>query len=441
MNLGINLPDSGDDYYGWDIGPLAVAADGSTQSDEYIAARLVSPGPKGYKTNLDRQLAILKSNGISCVRMYLLADGVNLPPPTIDSRKKQWQVSSSTLDPTHLSDFRTILEACVRQNMLIMPVFVDFYLFAPPRIMIYHYGGPRDPKASSGAVYVYETSRNSIGPVVPDSVDDFVTDFYSDPSQLTYQDNSKSVDWHKFIKGGRAPILRSRGEVDSFLKSTLQPLLNLAASQADFKRQILAWDIISEPEVALANYLSSDPSAGWSMYATDPVEGYPLAYFIEASASMILSFQMKATVGFQTAMPLGQDDGFQSSLMGNALSAEIAEIKKVVTTILLSNSCFLPQCHYYPGHSAQTNLLPKETFKLPSGSRLILGEFGTKINSAPGKSPWGSDIPASDSVSARLQVAKSKGYDWAFPWAAIDGIEHSRFDEATIKQYKAFQSQ
>jgi hypothetical protein len=439
MNLGINLPNGGEAYYGWDIGPQAVAVDGSTQSDEYIAARLVSPGTRGDKTNLDTKLANLKRYGIDCIRMWLLSDGVNLPPPTIDSKKKQWQVTSSTLDPTHISDFRTILEACVRQDMLIVPVFVDFYLFAPPRIMIQHFGGPDDPKVSSGAVYVYETSQNSIGPVVPDSVDDFVTDFYSDPSQLAYQDNSKSVDWHRFVKGGRAPILRSRGAVDSFLKSTLQPLLNVAASQADFNRQIVAWDIINEPEVALAKYLSPDPSIGWSMYAADPVEGYPLVYFIEASASMIFSAQMKATVGFQTAMPLGRDDGFQSSLKGNALSTEITEIKKVVTTILLSDSRFLPQCHYYPGHSGQTDLLPKETFKLPTGSKLILGEFATKIDSTAGKSPWGSDITATDSVSARLQAAKSKGYDWAFPWAAVDGMENSRFNQATINQYKAFQ--
>lgn len=153
---------------------------------------------------------------------------------------------------------------------------------------------------------------------------------------------------------------------------------------------------------------------------------------------MIFSSQMKATVGFQTAMPLGQDDGFQSSLKSNALSTEIVDIQNVVTTILLSDSRFLPQCHYYPGHSGQTDLLPKKTFKLPTGSSLILGEFATEINSA-GKSPWGSDITASDSVTARLQVAKSKGYDWAFPWAAIDGMEYSRFDQATINQYKAFQ--
>jgi hypothetical protein len=76
---------------------------------------------------------------------------------------------------------------------------------------------------------------------------------------------------------------------------------------------------------------------------------------------------------------------------------------------------------------------------LPTGSSLILGEFATKIDTTSGKSPWGDDISGNDSVTARLQVAKSKGYDWAFPWSAIDGIEYSRFDQPTLNQYKAFQ--
>lgn len=430
MNLGINLPWGSRDSYGWDIGPQPIGADGSTPSAEVTANRMVSPGANGDKTNLDTRLSSLKKIGISCIRLFLLADGVNLSPPTIDSKKKQWQVPSSSLDPTHLSDFRTILEACVRQNMQIMPVFVDFTLFQPPAIMIQHLGAC-DTQATSSAIY--------ITPPMPDSVDDFVKNYYADPAQKDFQNDSKSVDWNKFIKGGRAPILRSRDQVDAFLKSALQPLLNVAASQDDFKRQILAWDIINEPEVAIAKFLSSDPSEGWGLYAFDSVEGYPLAYFIQASAAMILSFQMSATVGFQTAMPLGQDDGFRSSLKSNALSKEIAEIQKVVTSLLLPNSNFLPQFHYYPGHSGQTSLLTRKTFKLPSSRSLILGEFATKIDASSGNSPWGSDIPDKDSVTARLQVAKAKGYDWAFPWSAIDCLAYSRFDQPTQAQYRVFQ--
>ncbi len=202
MKLGINLPWGTRDSFGWDIGPQAVAVDGSTQSASYLANRLVAPGANGDKTNLDTRLASLKSVGISCVRLYLFSDGVNLTPPTFDGKKNQWQVPSFTLDRTHVSDFRTILEACVRQDMQIMPVFVDFNLFAPPAIMIQHSGGPGDKKASSNAIF--------ITPPIVDSVDQWVKTYYANPTQKNFESNSNSVDWHKFIKGGRAPILRGK---------------------------------------------------------------------------------------------------------------------------------------------------------------------------------------------------------------------------------------
>lgn len=420
MNLGINLP-WGD--YGWDIGPQPVAVDGSKPDDSEVANRLLSPGANGSKTNLDATFSSLKKLGIECVRMFILADGTNLKPPTIDDNG-DWQVPATALDNTHLSDFRTILEACVRQKMQIMPVFVDFNLFAPPAIMIQHLGGIDDPGLNSHGVWV---------PPGNDSVDDFVDKFYKDEVEALFKDNSRSVDWHNFIKGGRAPILRSRDQVDGFLKSTLRPLLDVADSQADFKEQILAWDIINEPEVALTNSLNS-----WKSVASDPVNGYPLAYFIQAGAAMILSFDMKATVGFQTAMPLGQDDGFQSSHKSDALGGQVAEIQKTVTTLLLPNRNFMPQCHYYPGDSGQNKLLAKSIFKLTIGATLILGEFATRINASLKQSPWGSDVPGTDSLVARLQVANSKGYDWAFPWSSLSGLDdRSWFDP---QQYKAYAS-
>ena len=434
MKLGINLPWGGNDHYGWDIGPQPVAVDGSKPDDAWIAARLLSPGANGSKTNLDAQFAALKKLGIQCVRMFILADGTNLNPPTIDNNG-QWQIPSNSLDPMHLSDFGTVLQVCVRQNMLLMPVFVDYQLFAPPAIMIQHLGST-NMTLSSDAVFI---------PPGQDSVDDFVDNYYQDPVQALFRNDSRSVDWHKFVKGGRAPILRKRDQVDGFLKSTLKPLLDVSESETDFKQQILAWDIMNEPEVAINMFLND---SNWKANASDPVLGYPLAYFIQASAAMILGYDMKATVGFQTAMPLGQDDGFQSSLQVkdasgnttyNSLGAEVTEIQKVVTTLLLPNPNFLPQCHYYPkdsaGNSGQTKLLSKSAFKLGIGSTLVLGEFATRINSS-GPSPWGSDIPGTDSVVARLQAANSKGYDWAFPWSATSGIDgRSYFDPQQYKNY------
>jgi hypothetical protein len=191
--------------------------------------------------------------------------------------------------------------------------------------------------------------------------------------------------------------------------------------------------------VAIAKYLLEDLSNGWSSYASDPVDGFTLAYLIGAGAEMIFRSKMRATVGFQTAMPLGQDDGYRAMMANTFQGEQIADIQKMVTNFLLPNINFLPQFHYYPGHSGQTSLPAKKSFKLPPGSSLILGEFETLINSAAKKSSWGSDISGNDSVTARLNAIKNKGADWAFPWSADDRQEYSRYDQPTRDQYKAFQ--
>ena len=74
--------------------------------------------------------------------------------------------------------------------------------------------------------------------------------------------------------------------------------------------------------------------------------------------------------------------------------------------------------------------------KLPPTTQLILGEFATRIDDGAKHSPWG--ISGSDTVLARLQVAATKGYDWAFPWSATDGIERSPFNAYTQTQYPQF---
>ena len=436
MNLGINLPYGSSASYGWDIGRQPEAADGSTLTSTKTSP-LLAPAPNSMNNELvlDTYFRALKLLGIECVRWFMLADGVNLSPPTIDKNGK-WQVPDSDLYATNQAlDFVTVLDVCVRQEMRIMPVFVDYLLFAPPAILICQLD-------IDSLVLNALTSVVTIPPGTK-SVDDFVETFYKNPIQAYFRDDSKSVDWREFIKGGRAPILRSRDGVDSFLKSNLAPLLEISSSP-EYKDQVLAWDIINEPEVALDNAQKSIKHGGWQEHLSDPVDGYPIAYFIQQSAKMILDAQMNATVGFQSAMPLGQDDGFKSKHLTDFLGEQISEITKVVTQLLLPQQNFLPQCHYYPkdcvGDSGQNKLLSKSSFKLKPGSTLILGEFATKIDYAtPGKSPWGSDIPGVDSVLARLQVAASKGYDWAFPWSALNGIERSRFDFNTSSEYQEFE--
>jgi hypothetical protein len=433
MKLGVNLPWG---EYGWDIGRQAEAADGSTPATARTSL-LLAPAPqtKNNELFLDLIFSSLKQLGIQCVRLFLLADGVNLSPPTIDENGK-WQVPDTDMYARNQApDFVTVLDVCVRQKMQIMPVFVDYLLFAPPTILIRHF----DVKSLLPNI---TTSGVTIPPGTK-SVNDFVESFYKEPIQASFRDDSKSADWREFIKGGRAPILRSGPEVDSFLKSTLVPLLEISSSPK-YRDQVLAWDIINEPEVAIELANKKTAEGGWLENLSDPVGGYPLAYFIRQSARLILAAKMNVTVGFQTAMPLGQDDGFKSKHQSDIVGEQISEIAKLVTTQLFPQMNFLPQCHYYPsdcgGKSEQNKLVSKKNFRLKAGNPLILGEFATKINAASGKSPWGSDVPGNDSVTARLQAAKSKGYDWAFPWSATNGLDdYSRFDQPTQNQYKAFQ--
>jgi hypothetical protein len=86
MKLGVNLPWG---EYGWDIGRQAEAADGSTPATARTSL-LLAPAPqtKNNELFLDLIFGSLKQLGIQCVRLFLLADGVNLSPPTIDENGK-----------------------------------------------------------------------------------------------------------------------------------------------------------------------------------------------------------------------------------------------------------------------------------------------------------------------------------------------------------------
>ncbi len=433
MKLGINLPWC---QYGQDIGRGVTAAK-PAPGENAQSKPLFDSGLNQDKTMLDTLFSQFKALGIDAVRWFLLADGLNLNPPTLDD-KGRWKVVDSTLEAYgHLQDFEKILQVCARQNMLLMPVFVDNAIFGPPVLLLSQFGTPKEP-LKIGDVPI---------PPGATSVDDFVDDYYKDPVQKFFRDDSKSVDWRQFIKNGRGPILRQQAKldpapIDSFLSTTLKPLLDTARSDADYANQILAWDLINEPEMAL--YRSTKAFAS---VTPDPISADGLAYFIQAGLKMIIQAGFRATVGFQTAMPLGQNDGFRAkhNPQSDELGAAVDKIASKVTQLnLLKNPKFMLQWHYYPtsdeDQTEQTTLLKRDVFGSGPGTKTAIGEFATATNPHASSSPWGADIAGPDTIPARLKAVADKGYDWAFPWSATDGGEagrHSRFDVAQYQSYKA----
>lgn len=415
MDVGINFPWKA---YGRDIGPQLQTA---KPSGPPPANPLFAAGAPGYKTCLDQLFASYKGLGITCVRWFILADGTNLDPPVL--QKGKWQVCQSSLSGTaYTQDFEQILQAAVRQKMLLIPVFVDFLLFAPPSIMINHLG------TLNGQCTI---STNDV-PIPPGTttVDQFVTVFYKNPVQTPYQDDSQSIDWHRFIKGGRAPILQKKDQIRRFLAAALQPLLDVARSKVEYKNQILAWDLINEPECAIGNWVNGKKQA-W-----DPVQGSMMLYFIGAGVKMILGAGFPATVGFQTAMPLGQDDGYQSKYGKSLTGLEVAKLQPLVMA-LLALPDFYPQCHFYPGLSGQSKIVQASNFGASTGAKTILGEFATAIDPMVA-SPWGAVITPPDSILQRISLVEDAGYDWALGWSATLCDENSRFRPSEQAEYKQF---
>jgi hypothetical protein len=416
MKLGINLPWG---RYAQDIGTKLATKSGAALADA-LAKPLLAPGVAQGEIMLDTTLKVVQALGVSCVRMFLLGDGVTLAAPTLDKQSGKWSVNQPVLPSVYQTDFDKILQAFKRQKMQVMPVFVDYQIFQPPVLLL-------EQLMSPGVV----TSGDVPIPKGTKSVSDFVNAFYKRPVNLPVGDGSGSVDWTRFIKRGRAPILGNAGQTQTFLSNTLTPLLNTAKNYPD---QIMAWDLINEPEIAI-KYAYENQNATF-----DLVTGTGMSGFIAQGVDMILAAGFSASVGFRYSLALGKDDGFYANYQTSTPLKD--EIKKIATMVAgkkyRANLRFVLQWHYYPRAGEQTTLVDASDLALTPACDFVLGEFGTKIYQVGGKSPWGASIAGTDSVLARLNSVKDKGYDWVFPWSATPGLENSTFDASVEQQYQQF---
>src|ERR1700722_656866 len=113
MKLGINLPWG---RYAQDIGTKLATKSGAALADA-LAKPLLAPGVAQGEIMLDTTLKVVQALGVSCVRMFLLGDGVTLAAPTLDKQSGKWSVNQPVLPSVYQTDFDKILQAFKRQKM------------------------------------------------------------------------------------------------------------------------------------------------------------------------------------------------------------------------------------------------------------------------------------------------------------------------------------
>jgi len=375
--LGINYPWY---QYGWDFGPKLTTISGTQLAnrwDDKLPQAVPSQTVIGQTldTTLELQLESFKSNGVTVVRWFIVADGYNLgDPPTLS--KGKWAYKPSALDSTYVRDFRAMLQSFKKLDMLLIPVFVDFNLFAPGKVVI-----PRLFRQDPAEIEVLSMPNAASA----SSVDEVAQAFVADNVNLAEQRPAQTIDWQKFIKGGRQSVLDSDKSTDTFLIQVLEPLLDACRG---FEPQIYAWDIANEPDY------------GCQHFALDTDR---MRYFLFACARRMRSGARKfnVTIGFQSAQsPTGF---FSDSSTAGQRWLQDAGIA----------AGYLPQFHYWPS-KGDGNSLPGRLKPPPGRTRspMILGEFTTLVNSKA-NNDWDRR-----GVADHLDSLNKRGFACALMWAA-----------------------
>ena len=408
MKVGINHPWVN---YGFDFGPLvnpnATTWKTPVVDDDGTTGPLVA-----------RQLKEYKECGISTVRWFILADGWNYGTPALKDGK--W-----TFDPPdigvsgHAKDFEALLQAFKdsQTNIQLVPCFVDFNFFGPAKIVLPGIGRPWN---------VTEV----VVPASAKSVDEFVKSYYDgngSPGAYAGSATAKRyaeeqrVDPATYVKGGRSSVLQDASTIKKFLDSALQPLLAISA-RAEFKDLILAWDAINEPEMVL-QFPGEDASAR-------PVALTQMSGFLVEACKRIGDAGLRSTIGFQTARPLGLDDG---SNTGKGRADALAKLAKAIEPIYKSKTKpSLGQFHFYPENRDQTKLANPPRRPPGAATSYAIGEFATRLESKwPG-------MAGADGIDVRLGLLKDAGYDFAFLWSGLNGGDHSSWTASEWEAVKRF---
>src|SRR5205814_698794 len=113
----------------------------------------------------------------------------------------------------HRRDFDELLKIFRKQQMQIIPCFIDFKFFTEPKIVL-----PMvHPPDNQGEVLLRGVKQNGVR--------EFVDNFYKNPINKPYRDDARTADWSRFIKGGRASVIAAPRECDNFIAKAFEPLV------------------------------------------------------------------------------------------------------------------------------------------------------------------------------------------------------------------------
>jgi hypothetical protein len=391
--VGINYPWYS---YGFDFGPPITNMAGSNAPPNRWDTPLPQKRPSKYlegvnlATRLDAFLDICKGLGIQVVRWFILADGWNLSPvPTIEDGKWVCKLKAS-LAGKFITDFKNMLKSFQIMKMQVIPVLVDFQLFAPGKVSL-----GKDIYDKDRTVEV-DTSK---------SVSSFVSNYFAtSPDLASTQD--QIVDYRLYIKGGRASFLKDG--VKDFMTLIFEPLLNACEES---KSQIYAWDICNEPDEGAKEFgLSVDD----------------LANFLFQGVQRVVKHKMRATIGFK---------------LQNSFASSYFPVVKVIGAQFLNarfGSSYLQQFHYWP-EKCDGNDPPSKQPPVPPflRSNVILGEFGTRFDDCT-SGDWVTSWPKN--IETRLAKLNELNFGCALLWAATLQDGTSNWDADAQNAVKKFVS-
>jgi hypothetical protein len=288
-----------------------------------------------------KTLAEIANLGITSVRWFILGDGTNYGLGKEAPRLSRGQWHFDPLPAGHpyysqmLDDFRSLLTTCQAHGLQLLPSLID-YRWAMPGVI---------------------------------------------PS------GSETI-----VKGGRGSILTDTVKLEAFLSRVLDPLLDLSY---DYREQIVAWELINEPEWVIR----SPRYQFWRWSRQRTITKDRMRAFLEVGLWRINQYRggvFRSTVGF-------------------AFSRSLVEWRSIGAT--------LDQFHYYPASQEI----------LPSGlESALVGEVAT----AAGYRPW--PELKEQSIANRLALLESRGCSATYLWSAGDTSEATSwtaFEMGQVRQY------
>jgi hypothetical protein len=349
MRLGINYPWF---KYGWDFGLP----------------------PSGWQPRaawrevIDADLTSFVDSGIDIVRWFILADGTSYGYGASAPQREggQWRLNRiPSPDPPFLDDFETLLQACERKGVQLLPVLIDFHWAFP---------GYDSETADTETLNLWQSDRDTASRL-PRGV----------------------------VKGGRGDVLIDQAKRNAFFSRVLMPLLNISCH---YSSTIYAWELINEPEWITQGQLGGDPRASWRIPRDE------MLAFLSQGLSLIGRHGFRPTVGFLHARTLGDWDMRLSHSPARRTMRSVPRVGGL--------GLGLNQIHYYP----TLNSPPLPTH-FPNRQPAVLGEFASRIPGSPPPSGINCNGHPDDiwpdltdqSVAMRLRRAQTLGYDAAFPWA------------------------